>query len=339
MKQLTIHRLFFTQSDCYKKSVTQVPRGVQVHSTGANNPWLRRYVGPDDGSLGVNPNGNTHNRPGGDVCANAYIGKLANGTVAVYQTLPWDYRCWLSGSGSNGNANRLGYIGFEICEDSTENEQYFNEAVRGASVLLTAYLCQQIGVTPWEIIQETPSGSAYAVMDHAELHRVGLASNHGDIGLWLKKFGYTFADYRSWVQAAMDEGVEVTYIDSEVVPVDHPTLRKGDSGEAVSYLQTLLCDVGETLTVDGKFGEKTETAVKDFQRLYKLTVDGVVGPKTWDALEFATGHDETPDTGQDDAQDAPQEPEEVTMSRADFNALKAAYAAIAGILKKYDAVG
>ena len=120
MRELTIYRLLFTDSDCFKKGTVQTPRGVQVHSTGANNPWLRRYVGPDDRRLGENPNGNTHNRPGGTVCANAYIGRLADGTVAVYQTLPWDYRCWLSGSGSNGNANKLGYIGFEICEDSTE---------------------------------------------------------------------------------------------------------------------------------------------------------------------------------------------------------------------------
>ena len=76
MRELTIYRLYFTNSDCFKKGVRQRPMGVQVHSSGANNPWLRRYVGPDDGRLGPNPHGNTHNRPGGNVCANAYIGKL-----------------------------------------------------------------------------------------------------------------------------------------------------------------------------------------------------------------------------------------------------------------------
>ena len=59
MKELTIYRLYFTKSDCYKKGVRIKPCGVQVHSTGANNPWLRRYVGPDDGRLGVNPNGDS----------------------------------------------------------------------------------------------------------------------------------------------------------------------------------------------------------------------------------------------------------------------------------------
>lgn len=318
MHELTIYRLFFTESDCYKKGVRIKPCGVQVHSTGANNPWLRRYVGPDDGRLGPNFNGNTHNRPGGNVCASAYIGRLADGTVAVYQTLPWDMRCWLSGSGANGNANNLGYIGFEICEDSGTDQAYFDQAVRGAAVLLTAYLCQMMGVDPWTVVLDTPNGPACAVMDHAELHRVGLASNHGDIGIWLRNFGYTFEDFREWVQAAMDEGVNVTYIDAmEDQPMKHPTLRKGDSGEAVTYLQTLLCDVGEPLAVDGKFGSETEKAVKDFQRQSGLTVDGVVGPKTWDALEKATAHDwgdEQPDEPSTDG-------DYVTISRYDWDTL------------------
>ena len=49
MRHLTVYRRFFTQSDCYKASATSSFVGVQVHSTGANNPYLRRYVQPDDG--------------------------------------------------------------------------------------------------------------------------------------------------------------------------------------------------------------------------------------------------------------------------------------------------
>ena len=94
MRQLIIYRRFFTNADCYTRGTKQTSVGVQVHSTGANNPYLKRYVQPDDGRLGKNTNGNSHNRKGLNVCASAYIGKLADGTVAVYQTLPWNYRCW-----------------------------------------------------------------------------------------------------------------------------------------------------------------------------------------------------------------------------------------------------
>ena len=334
MHELTIYRLYFTESDCYKKGTKIKPCGVQVHSTGANNPYLRRYVGPDDGRLGPNPNGNTHNRPGGNVCAHAYIGKMADGSVAVYQTLPWDYKCWLSGSGKNGNANNLGYIGFEICEDNLENEQYFDDAMEKA-VLLTAYLCQKIGVDPWTIVKETPDGPAYAVMDHAALHSVGLASNHADIGTWIKIMGYDFHDFRDWVRDAMDEGVNVTYVEAE--PMDHPTLRKGDSGPDVVYLQTLLCDVGETLTVDGKFGSKTEKAVEDFQRLYKLTVDGVVGPATWTALEKATGHDG--DEDKPDSDHIADVGKMIEVSEDDWNVIRAAASVLIQTVKKYESVG
>lgn len=115
--ELTIYRRLFYSADCFTKGTKQTSIGVQVHSTGCNNPWLHRYVQPDDGRIGVNKYGNSHNRAGITTCASAYIGKQSDGTVAIYQALPWDYRCWLSGSGAKGNANRLGYIGFEVLED------------------------------------------------------------------------------------------------------------------------------------------------------------------------------------------------------------------------------
>lgn len=62
------------------------------------------------------------------------------------------------------------------------------------------------------------------------------------------------------------------------------TLRKGDTGDAVCYLQTLLNRMGEALSVDGIFGPNTETAVKKFQREHRLVMDGIVGIKTWTVL-------------------------------------------------------
>lgn len=86
----------------------------------------------------------------------------------------------------------------------------------------------------------------------------------------------------------MDEGVNVTYVDTKGdLPVEeHPILRKGDTGDDVMYLQTLLKDNGATIKIDGKFGTATEQCVKDFQRKNGLKDDGIVGPKTWEALEY-----------------------------------------------------
>lgn len=223
MRKLKIYRLFFTNSDCYKSGTKQVSKGVQVHSTGANNPYLKRYVQPNDGRLGINQYGNSHNRPGVDVCASAYIGKLENGTIAAYQTLPWDMRCWISGKGKNGNANRLGYIGYEICEDTLNNEAYFNEAVMTVAVNLTAHLCQIIGVTPDSVVASYSEGNALSVMDHSELYEKGLASGHSDITHWLRRYGKRMKDFRQAVQQAMDEGVEVEYVDASETIVEEWT--------------------------------------------------------------------------------------------------------------------
>ncbi|MGN1367807.1 MAG: SH3 domain-containing protein [Aristaeellaceae bacterium] len=215
MRKLTIYRRLFYDADCYKAATVQKQCGVQVHSTGANNPYLKRYVGPDDGRLGRNQYGNHSNQPGSDVCASAYIGRLQDGTVVCYQTLPWEYRCWLSGRGTNGNANRLGYIGFEICEDNLKNEEYFREAVMGVSVNLTAYLCVLCGTNPYAVVNPFKQGNALAVMDHSELNGLKLASNHGDISHWLAKYGLTMQDYRREVEKAIAEGVDVNYIDCD----------------------------------------------------------------------------------------------------------------------------
>ena len=174
-----------TENDCYRRGVRITPKGVMVHSTGANNPWLRRYVQPDDGRLGKNTNANDWNRPGLDVCVHAFIGKTADGSVAVYQTLPWDRRGWHAGSGKNGSAND-GYLSFEICEDGLADRAYFEKAFRAAAEL-TAYLCARFGLDP---------ARDGVILDHSEGYRRGIASNHGDVSHWLKKFGRTMDDFR-----------------------------------------------------------------------------------------------------------------------------------------------
>jgi|GEM_PF-894128 len=61
------------------------------------------------------------------------------------------------------------------------------------------------------------------------------------------------------------------------------TLRKGDKGEAVKDMQRKLiaCEYScGSSGADGDFGSGTETALKNFQRDYGLSVDGIFGPKS-----------------------------------------------------------
>lgn len=64
----------------------------------------------------------------------------------------------------------------------------------------------------------------------------------------------------------------------------YPTLRRGDKGDLVSQLQSLLSKDGSNLTIDGIFGSGTQSAVRAFQKRHGLVVDGIVGPKTWTEL-------------------------------------------------------
>ncbi len=68
------------------------------------------------------------------------------------------------------------------------------------------------------------------------------------------------------------------------------TIKFGDYGVHVVYLQQRLTSKGYGVgTIDGKFGNKTLEAVKAFQAENNLTVDGIVGINTWNALENKEG--------------------------------------------------
>lgn len=175
---MNLHKQILTENACYKAGRTITPKGIMVHSTGANNPNLKRYVGPDDGLLGKNQYNNHWNqeKPGGrQVCVHAFIGKLADGTVATYQTLPWNHRGWHCGSGPKGSGNDT-HISFEICEDNLADASYFGK-VYNEAVELCAYLCKEYGLTEKNIIC------------HSEGHAQGIASNHGDVMHWFPKHG------------------------------------------------------------------------------------------------------------------------------------------------------
>ena len=60
------------------------------------------------------------------------------------------------------------------------------------------------------------------------------------------------------------------------------------SGVSADQLQRALNRAGyDPGPIDGKLGKKTRAAIKAFQRQHGLTADGVVGEKTWAALQSA----------------------------------------------------
>ena len=72
-------------------------------------------------------------------------------------------------------------------------------------------------------------------------------------------------------------------------------LKKGSKGAEVMQMQQALKSLGYVLEADGKYGSATVNVVKDFQKKYGLTADGIAGNKTLTLLySLVPGNDSAP---------------------------------------------
>ena len=203
---MILKECIFYNSACYNwtssnRNLSTV-KGIVVHSTGANNPNLKRYVQPTKknaeysdilADIGKNAYGNHWNTSSANVLVHAFIGKNAAGTVETYQVLPYDRCCWGCGKSSKGSYNYgpNAHIQFEICEDGLADKAYFSAVMKEAQEYC-AYLCKRFNL------------DANTVVSHAEAHKKGYASNHGDIDHWLVKFGKDMDWFREEVKKLID---------------------------------------------------------------------------------------------------------------------------------------
>ncbi|WP_315804025.1 peptidoglycan-binding protein [Bradyrhizobium sp. SZCCHNS3002] len=129
--------------------------------------------------------------------------------------------------------------------------------------------------------------------------RIGSGPRGPQPGIWRPYTGTNAHDHHchvSIVSGALADDVspwampEVADIGSHAAasaPVYVPpprTLRRGDDGPDVEWLQQRLVAHGAALEIDGAFGAVTYAAVRSFQGRANLHADGIVGPMTWRAL-------------------------------------------------------
>ena len=206
---MVLKKCLFVNNDCYKthEDITDgVPTGIVVHSTGANNKTLKRYVQPVSSQsnyqevikdLGKNIYNNHWNRSsvemGTKVCVHAFIGTNAKGEIETYQVLPFDICCWGIGSGKNGsyNYNPTARVQFEICEDNLTDRNYFDKVMLEAQEFC-AYICEQYKL------------DVSRISSHYESYLAGYGTAHSDIDHWLKKFGKDMEWFRNEVQKIID---------------------------------------------------------------------------------------------------------------------------------------
>lgn len=192
---MDIKTKFMTRNDCYTANRKIIPKGIMIHSTATPGvmagAWFNRW--------------NKSFRAGEinrQVCVHAFVDDKE-----VWQYLPWNHRGWHAGGAANNT-----HIGIEICEpsgfsysknqmigyDVKKNEDYFRKAFDKA-VDLCVFLCREYGLTEKDILS------------HQEGNRIGIASNHGDVGHWFPKHGEDMDSFRKAVSEKLqvDDELEV----------------------------------------------------------------------------------------------------------------------------------
>lgn len=280
MANLEIKQCILKNNDCYKQGRKITPKGIVVHSTGANNPKISRYVQPDDGILGDNKYNNDWNQSGVNKCVHAFIGKDRNGKVRIYQTLPWNYRSWGCGSGNKGSYNNNA-IQFEICEDALTDANYFNEAF-SLAIKLCVYLAKEFNIPIKNIVS------------HQEAYKLGYASNHGDCDHWLKMFSKDMDWFRDKVKAEINpkEKTKVTYTShriqtnswgSEITGynLENSMGYSGSFGKEIDKFTVKLSEGRITYTAhrDGKWGNEihgfSKTDTKNYAGSSNKPIDAI----------------------------------------------------------------
>jgi N-acetylmuramoyl-L-alanine amidase/Putative peptidoglycan binding domain len=145
---------------------------------------------------------------------------------------------------------------------------------------------------PWPDVQmDAYQRGVAAILKHLGLKAL-MACSHKEYALPKGRKpdpqGIDMNEFRSRVSALM-AGTASPPARPPIPPkddVDRPTMRRGNPGNPKFLVQALQRTLGfAPEKCDGSFGPMTEARVRDFQRQRGLVPDGIVGPRTWTALD------------------------------------------------------
>lgn len=174
---------------------------------------------------------------------------------SVYRGRPEN---WVGAHTYGHNSTKLG-----ICAEGNFENESMPEAQKDAIIELLAYLFGKYGVLP--------------VLKHKDLSVTACPGKN-----------YPYDAIVSGAKNRKTETKTETTKEENTVNVTLNVLKKGSEGKQVKALQRMLFAMGYSLGTknpcDGSFGAKTFSAVCAYQKDAGLTVDGIVGAKTWASL-------------------------------------------------------
>lgn len=215
-----------------------------------------------------------------------------NGDVywtADYTAVTWQCGGGRQGSGGGsflGKCTNYNSVSLECCVkrtdgqyegDDNDDKWYFTETTQESLVWAVSKMMDDLGIPIERVIRHYDVTGKVCPNPYVR--------NNGRNGNWTwEQFKANLAQYRK-------DGTITLYSGADPSPSPEPEktcLRKGDSGEAVRVMQTMLIACGYSCGsagADGSFGSGTYAAVRALQKDSELSVDGVYGPASKAVLE------------------------------------------------------
>jgi len=149
------------------------------------------------------------------------------------------------------------------------NEQPSQAAIDSVATVLSAFIAK--GFITTQFVLKSHSDAPYATACCGTNLKAKIADVLSSVGRVTPAYAPTPVDQKP--QAPVTK-----------MPAYPMLLKRGSKNVFVRQFQAKLRDRGWNISVDGSFGPKTEQVVRQFQKDKKLGVDGIVGPKTWNAI-------------------------------------------------------
>lgn len=225
----------------------------------------------------------------------------------AYQALPYNRGAWHVGVNYGGRlfgtVNNRNSVGIEMCVQAGYNyEKAFQNTVQVCKQLM-----KQLGIPADRVVQHydvcaknCPSAirakgdwnrfkqligakTATPTVDKYYRTRKSWADSKSQIGAYKSlenakkewKQGYTIYDWNGKAVYPVQTSKKAVVLTGKF-ETQLPIIRKGNSGVAVSVLQSVL-----GVTVDGNFGDDTETSLKVFQKNTGVKANGTCGIDSW----------------------------------------------------------